>query len=134
MKPFIHAGVSVKKFGGTTNDYIQIHDMMDISKSASADMRHRMLFHHSLGPYIMETIFGTTITNSDGKEVSVRDIAEQHILDDMGGKIPSFDQWVQELNMTPWMGQPTITKKTFTLQELQNGLTESGQHSNTFLD
>jgi hypothetical protein len=122
MKPFIHSGVSVRKWGGMPDDYQEIHDFLDISKSASADMRHRVLLHHSMGPYIAERVFGITITNSDGKEVSVRDIAEQHIMDDMGGVIPSFDQWVKELNMKSWMGNPSITTKVFTLDQLREGL------------
>lgn len=88
-----------------------------------------MLLHHSLGCYIVEKCFGITITNSEGKEVSVRDIAEQHILDDMGGKIPSYDQWVQELNMKSWMGQPSITTKTFTLDQLAKGLVPETKNS-----
>lgn len=121
MKPHIHSSISVRKWGGCPSDYQEIHDFLDISKMASADMRHRMLLHHSLGCYILEKCFGLTITNSDGKEVSVRDIAEGHILDDLGC-IPSFDKWIQEMSMQSWMGQPSITTKTFTLDQLAEGL------------
>lgn len=91
-------------------------------------MRHRMLLHHSLGCYVVEAAFGLTITNSDGKEVSVRDIAEQHILDDLGC-IPSFDKWVQEMSMQTWMGQPSVTTKTFSLDDLAAGIVSSPKPS-----
>lgn len=47
---------------------------------------------------------GTTIKNSDGREVSVRDIAEQHVLEDFGMKfIPSAQDYIQEMEMKSWM-------------------------------
>lgn len=101
-KPTIHSKNSVAKFGGVESDYHEIHDFMDISKSAHADMRHRMVLHHALGCYIAEKVFGRTIVNAEGKEVNVRDIAEQHILDDLGF-IPSLTEWVNEMNQESWM-------------------------------
>lgn len=60
---------------------------------------------------------GTTIKNSEGKEISVRDIAEQHVLEDFGMKfIPSAQDYIQELEMKSWMNNgigegPTSFKK-----------------------
>ena len=102
MKPFIHAKISARKYGGIAEDYLPIHDMMDISKSAYAHVKHRAIFHNSLGPFIMEKIFGTNITNSDNKLVSVRDIAEDHIMEDCG-KIPSVEDWLKDISFKPWM-------------------------------
>jgi len=133
VKPHIHSSVSVKLFGGKPEDYQKIHDFMDISKSSHADVRHRSILHHALGAYIAEMVFGITIVNSDGKTVSVRDVAEQHIIDDLG-KIPSVTDWMNEMSVQSWMGQPSITKKTFTLQELQDGLTQSRQNNCPILD
>jgi len=42
-KPFIHAESSVKRWGGKPEDYIEIHNLMDSSKGAIADHRHRAL-------------------------------------------------------------------------------------------
>lgn len=58
MKPYTHAVNSARVHGGKPEDYIEIHNFMDISKSAHADMRHRAILHNSLGPYIAEMIFG----------------------------------------------------------------------------
>lgn len=144
MKPFLHARVSVRKFGGEVEDYLSIHNFFDISKSAFADMRHRAILHSSLGCYIVERLFGfpyskfqklskkfnwteeeqaaiielledartngtTSMINSDGKVVQVRDVAEQHILDDMG-KIPSVGDYLKDMPMYEWLGGPR--KKT----------------------
>ncbi len=51
-----------------------------------------------------ETIFGVTITNSAGRIVPVRLIAEQHIVEDLG-RIPSFADWVRCIKPEPWMGR-----------------------------
>lgn len=110
MKPYLHGIVSVKKFGGKPEDYQEIHDFLDSSKAHMADMRHRALLHNSYGIYICERLFGHNITNSAGKLVSVRDIAEQHILDDMG-RIPTVQDYLRHLPMLPWLGGKVERKK-----------------------
>ena len=104
-KPYIHAKASVKRYGGVVGDYLPIHNLMDSSKAAIADNRHRALTHNSwfVGT-ILELVFGTTITNSDGKVVSVRDIGEEHVLEDYGMKfIPTPQDFLQEIPMQDWM-------------------------------
>lgn len=101
MKPLLHANISAKKFGGKPEDYIDIHNWFDQIKAHIADARHRVLLHNSFGIYLCEQVFGDIIqtkdgfkrmpyiTNSIGDKVPVRDIAERHVLDDMGS-IPSL--------------------------------------------
>lgn len=113
MKPSIHALIHAKKFGGVAADYLAINQMMDSSKSTIADNRHRAIFHNAFGPFIMEKIFGTTITNTDGKAIAVREIAEQHIIEDMGF-IPTVQDYLQEMQYQPWMhgqGKPASQAK-----------------------
>lgn len=111
MKPFIHSKISVKQFGGKIEDYQAIHDFMDSSKASLPDMRHRAILHSSFGIYIVEKVFGITIKNSDGKDISVRDIAEQHVMDDLGF-IPTIEKWFSNMEIEPWMmRQGTIIKK-----------------------
>jgi hypothetical protein len=106
-KPWIHAMASAKKFGGVPEDYIEIHNLMDSSKGCIGDNRHRCITHNSWfisadGP--LERIFGVVIKNSDGKQVSVRDVGEQHILEDFGMRfIPTPQDYLQEMEMVPWM-------------------------------
>ena len=104
MKPYLHARSSAKKFGGTPECYLPIHDWFDHTKSVIADVRHRALLHNAFGCYLAEQVFGHEIVNSDGKKVSVRDIAEQHIMEDFGGWIPTLEQWFSSMDIQPWMG------------------------------
>lgn len=104
-KPWIHALSSAKKFGGKPEDYLEIHNLFDSSKATIADSRHRALTHNSwfIG-FVLEKIFGVTITNSDNKVVSVRDIGEQHVLEDFKGRfIPSAQDYLQEIEFKEWM-------------------------------
>lgn len=102
MKPFIHARLSVRRYGGVPEDYMPIHDFMDSSKITYADMRHRALLHNSFGIYLAERVFGTYITNADGRQVSVRDVAEDHVKEDCGC-IPTPERWLQSIEYEPWM-------------------------------
>jgi uncharacterized protein DUF6915 len=116
-KPYIHSLSSAKKFGGKPEDYIEIHNLMDSSKGAIADNRHRALTHNSwFLSVILEKIFGVTITNQDGKVISTRDIGEQHILEDFRGKfIPTAQDYLQEMEFKNWMqngnGYPPSSSK-----------------------
>lgn len=116
-KPLIHAKHDVKHWGGSVEDYLPIHDFMDSSKAHVADSRHRAILHTSFGCYIAERVFGTFITNTSGKQVSVRDIAENHILLDFKGRfIPTVQDYVEHMEMKDWMvnamaGTPSSYKK-----------------------
>ncbi len=108
-KPIIHARSSVKKFGGCVEDYLPIHQLMDSSKGAIGDNRHRVFTHNSwfIQPNgVLETAFGVTIVNSDGNDVCVRDIGEQHILEDFGF-IPTPQDYIVSLveGDTDWMSR-----------------------------
>ena len=102
---FHHAQSSARRFGGKPEDYLAIHEWFDASKAAYADLRHRALRHHSLGIFWAEAEFGVTITNSDGKEVPVRLIGEQHVREDLG-RIPTVEDWLKGIPFEPWM-QPS---------------------------
>jgi len=108
-KPYIHALSSAKRYGGTPEDYLELHTFMDSSKSCIADNRHRALTHNSwFISVIIERVFGITMTNSEGKVVSTRDIAEQHVLEDYGQRfIPSAQDFLQEIEWKPWMNNGT---------------------------
>ena len=101
--PWHHAVSSARKYGGKPEDYLEIHSWFDASKSQFADFRHRALRHHAFGIFEAETVFGTTIVNSDGKTVPVRFIGEQHVREDCGGVIPSAQDWLRKIPSKPWM-------------------------------
>jgi hypothetical protein len=127
-KPMVHALSSARKWGGNPNDYMPIHNLMDSSKGTIADSRHRALTHNTwfIGPDgPLEKIFGYEITNSDGRKVSVRDIGEQHVLEDFGGKfIPSAQDYLQEIEMKEWMacGQGTPPSFAKVVKMARDGL------------
>jgi hypothetical protein len=104
-----HSRSSCRKFGGSPEDYIKIHEKIDSSKIAHAEVSHRCIFHSAFGIYLVEELFGKTILNSDGNEVSTRDIAEQHVLEDLGF-IPSLSDWLHEMSVQPWMAGDMIAQ------------------------
>ena len=95
--PLQHAKSSVKKWGGTVDDYIDIHDWFDETKAWMGHSFHRAFRHHSEGIFECEKLFGKSFTNSDGKVVYVRYIGERHVKEDCNGYIPSAKQWIQAL-------------------------------------
>lgn len=149
-KPIIHANSSARKFGGKPEDYIEIHMFMDSSKSACPDNRHRALTHNSwFLVNVLERVKFTnscqptsdnrfpTITNSDGKIISVRDIGEQHCLEDFGNRfIPTVQDYFEGMKMELWMNngakgtyptshkiiaeQPKRIKRSSLLKPLEN--------------
>tara|TARA_B100001121_G_scaffold203210_1_gene177741 strand:+ start:478 stop:981 length:504 start_codon:yes stop_codon:yes gene_type:complete len=60
-----HAEGTAKKFGGKSSDYLEIHEMMDSSKSAFGDNRHRAIFHTTLGCYYIQKMFGIDFEEVD---------------------------------------------------------------------
>lgn len=105
MNPIIHAESSVRKFGGEFDDYLAIHEKMDCSKAWISDNRHRVLTHTMFWiKEVMIPIFGSYITVGNGKKVSVKDICEQHILEDYKMKfIPTPQDFIQEMDFKRWM-------------------------------
>ena len=91
--PWHHALSSTKKYGGKPEDYLHLHQWFDESKALIASPHHRMLRHHAAGIHELESRFGATLKNSDGRDIPVRWIGEQHVTEDLG-HIPSFQDWV----------------------------------------
>lgn len=105
MHPLDHSKVSAKIFGGVPEDYLKIHDWMDATKEVFADFRHRALRHHSQGIFEAERVFGHSIKNSNGKDVYVRYICEQHVKEDCGGRIPTVADWFKNIKREDWMSR-----------------------------
>lgn len=103
MKPYLHARTSVRKYGGQVEDYLDIHTFIDGSKAAVPDMRHRAQLHHAFGCFVVEAVFGAMRTNSDGKTYSPRDVAEDHVIEDLG-YLPTLEDWLRNMTLQPWMG------------------------------
>ncbi len=133
-KPFIHSLSSVKKWGGVPEDYTEIHTFMDSSKGAIADNRHRTLTHNAWfllnilerikfsnsGPEV--NLSFPTIINSDKRVVSIRDIGEQHILEDYGNKfIPSAQDFLENMDFLDWMDNGASEPNSFKKLKKRDG-------------
>lgn len=115
---WIHSKSSARKFGGEPEDYLEIHIKMDCSKAYISSNLHRALTHNSFWIHeVMIPIFGYVIKNSAGREVSVKDLCEQHILEDFGMKfIPTAQDYLENMEFKDWMqngliGHPTSFNK-----------------------
>ncbi len=91
-------------WGGTADEYMALHQWMDSSKAITADFRHWALRHHTEGIFLLETLYGVTLTLSTGRVVPVRLIGEQHVREDLGF-IPGFADWVRCIRPEPWTGR-----------------------------
>lgn len=116
--PHVHSESCVRKWGGTIEDYLKIHEKMDCSKGYFPSNLHRALTHHMF--WVMEVmvpLFGNYIINSNGRKVSVKDICERHILEDFRMRfIPSAQDYLEHLAVKDWMqngikGQPSSCAK-----------------------
>lgn len=109
--PLKHAENSAKKFGGNAEDYLPIHNWFDESKAFFPDFRHRALRHHTEGIFMAEKLFGLSIVNSEGKQIPVRYVGEQHVREDLG-RIPTAQDWLSEITPRVWMYGRRLDRQT----------------------
>ena len=120
MKPLIHAQNSAKKWGGLPCDYLEIHNWFDQTKAHFPDMRHRAILHSSFGIFMCEQHFGVSIVNSSGKEISVRDIGEWHVLEDLGF-IPTIQDYLKDMPFYNWLGgKPKKATRKIKVEDLDD--------------
>ena len=100
--PYHHAESSARKYGGEPSEYLKYHEFLDGSKAHMADFRHRALRHHSEGIFMLEALFGSTITLSTGRVLPVRFIGEQHVMEDLG-RIPTVADCLGKIRPERWM-------------------------------
>ena len=100
--PIVHAERSARRWGGTPADYLAVHQWLDATAAHVADNRHRLVLHNSFGVDLAEQVFGPQLVNSDGKRVFVRDVAQQHVLEDLGF-VPALADCLKETPVRPWM-------------------------------
>lgn len=104
MTPWKHAVSSAKHHGGEPDEYIKYHEWFDGTKAYTGDWTHRAMRHHSVGIQECVNLFGHAFTNSVGRSVPIKTIAEQHVMEDCG-RIPTVQDWLTPLkhHPEPWM-------------------------------
>lgn len=100
--PLVHAERAARKWGGVPEDYLPVHQFFDSTKAHVPDNRHRLILHNSFGIAVAEQVFGLAIINKDGRRVFVREIGQQHVLEDLG-TIPTLGDCLHDVRIQPWM-------------------------------
>jgi hypothetical protein len=101
--PLQHSKSSAARFGGTADDYLHIHTVMDSSKLFLADWRHRALLHNTFGIHLFEQLMGASFRRkSDDTEVCTRSVITQHIMEDLGA-VPTPGEFLREMPIKYWM-------------------------------
>ncbi len=96
MKPLQHAQISAKTYGGCWQEYIEVHNFLDSSKAACAHFKHRFLLHHREGIELGVKIFGETLINSESREIEIRRLLTDHLIEDVGSVV-CVEEWAQDL-------------------------------------
>ena len=110
MTPYHHAIFTARHWGGLPQDYLPVHEWLDQSKGFYSDLRHRALRHHAEGILLCESVLGPTLTNSEGRVVPVRSVAERHVQEDLGW-IPTVKDWFQHIRLEPWMTRVAVKSR-----------------------
>jgi hypothetical protein len=103
--PMIHAKSSVKRWGGSVECYLPIHELLDSPKATMNNNSSRLLTHNTWFAYtIIPKIFGYNIINSEGKSVDTVDIAMLHIAEDFKMRfVPTPQDYLKHLEVQAWM-------------------------------
>lgn len=132
MNSYRHALSSARKWGGEAESYLEIHSFIDSSKQTLGDVRHRALYHHTLGVWLCQQIFGPVLrvprkSGSRGLpfEVPVREIAERHIIEDLGW-LPTPQDYLKNTPVEPWMSG--AQRRDLPLSHLLNALNDREEY------
>src|SRR5262249_575726 len=88
--PLYHSTTSARTFGGEPGDYLPLHSSMDQSKGPPASPPLRVVVRNAGGIFAAGRVPGVTCTRaSDGRELLVRPVLEQHVVEDLG-EIPTW--------------------------------------------
>lgn len=100
MNAFQHARISAKRWGGEPEDYYELHEFIDSTKSLCSDARHRIL--HTLWGVrsVVVPVFGHSLHNSAGKQIDIKDLCERdHLLVDYQQRfIPTLQDFVAAID------------------------------------
>ena len=119
MKPLQHAQISRKTYGGSWQDYIEVHSFLDSSKAACAHFKHRFFLHHREGVELGVRIFGESVFNSDNRTTPTGRLLTDHLIEDVGREV-TVDDWANALF-------PSKTDSFYKFLARRRDLVESGK-------
>jgi hypothetical protein len=98
-----HCLHSSEQFGGQPDDYRTLHAFFNSARTVLPDEASRCVLHHAWGIDLAVRCFGITLHRpSDQSQVSTRQIAEAHILRDLGA-IPTMLEALETVPLARWM-------------------------------
>jgi len=100
MKPYIHARLAARRYGGHWKDTFAVHHFFDQTKGVFADMRHRAMLHNDLGIEIVLQVFGPSLALTGGGTVSTLQISRDHQVEDVGRTVP-LAEWLEGAKIHP---------------------------------
>ena len=93
MRPFHHARASAARSGRDWREDLAIHEFIDSTKIAFADLRHRMILHSvDLG--------GELASRAFPRRPDAREIARNHVVEDLG-EDRSLSDWLRHCQLVP---------------------------------
>lgn len=93
MNPNIHAKNAARKYGGVPSDYLPYEIFMDQCRGELGDIRHRLITHNAwFIHFVALKIFPRVFRNSDGNVVELLLVLEDHVREDMGGRLPTLEE------------------------------------------
>lgn len=142
--PWHHSVSSARKWGGSPEDYLHVHEWFDETKGWLPDFRHRAIRHHSEGIAEAVKLFDPIririeipVEESSArligalpgqmalkeKVIPIRWVAEQHVAEDLG-LIPTAADWLRGLTtLQPWM---TRNARKLSVEQEQEEGTNAG--------
>lgn len=107
-----HAKISAKKFKCNVEDTLKIHKIIDSSKFYFPQWQHRLFSHNMWFVNVLVELIGDTVPNSKtGGEISVRDVAIEHLKEDFSGKAPDLKDWLECIKFDTkekWINNPNL--------------------------
>src|SRR5579885_1584730 len=103
-----HCLHSCERFGGRPDDYLPLHQFLNSARTVLPDKASRCVLHNAWGIDLVVRCLGTTFRrSSDHIQTSTRQVAEMHILRDLGA-IPTMLEAVRTVPLAKWMYENAV--------------------------
>lgn len=104
------AAVSVKRFGGTIDTWLPLHNWFLATSAWTMGHEHLLFRHHAYGVFEAEARFGPVILRDDGQGVPTRVAAERHV-QEVIGHVPPATEYLRRIKGERWMLQANSPRR-----------------------